>query len=157
MTQHTSKLHSAIIESLYVEAIALGEEARKVFEQTDIVDNSSSSSAITKLALAREYTRSSTLLMNALAWLLNHKACIDGELSEQELRHYCRLKKPAYLSEKNREISLLPEQMQDLVQRILTFHARIERLDLRAARPVITALRLRRPAHNHEAELIALP
>ncbi|MXP24558.1 DUF1465 family protein [Altererythrobacter indicus] len=155
MKKHTMKLHATIIESLYLEAITLAEEARVVFEYSDIIDNSDDIER--SVALARQITRSRTLLMNVLAWLLNHKACLDGELSEQELRHYCRLKKPTYLSEKLPEIFLLPQEMQDLAQHITALHNRVERLDMRASLPLATPLRLRRLPQNFAPELIALP
>jgi regulator of CtrA degradation len=67
-------------------------------------------------------------MMHAIAWLLNHKAYINGELSEFQLRRHGRLP-PRQTESDAHQLDLLTPEMRDLVTRTKNFYKRIERLD----------------------------
>jgi regulator of CtrA degradation len=136
-----------IIEGLYCEALVLSDEVRAAFDLSGRVNAVSLPEDETRVALSCEALRTTTRMMHALAWLLNHRAFFAGELSEFQLRRHGRLADfpPA---EPQRTI-LLKAEIRELVAATERFHARLYRLDSRwrerteSAPSAISALRER--------------
>jgi regulator of CtrA degradation len=66
-------------------------------------------------------------MMHALAWLLNHRAYIAGELSEFQLKRYGRLmadRPPA-----PEQLAMLDAKTLALIEATTRFYARLVRLD----------------------------
>ena len=79
-----------VVDELYVEALVLSDEAREAFNMRRQEEFGPLDPA-TKMALSVEGLRTTTRLMNVLAWLLNQRAFLAGELSENQLRRYGEL------------------------------------------------------------------
>ena len=80
MSIPTTSAQRRIIEELYAEAMVLADEARDLFDQRRAVSLPQDT-----LAFSIEGLRTTTRLMNVLAWLLNRRAYLDGELTERQL------------------------------------------------------------------------
>jgi regulator of CtrA degradation len=84
MESHGSpRYHRKLIDSLYVEAMVLADEARTYFdelgrEERDTLD------ALTRVAFSCESLKVTTRLMHIIAWLLTQRAVQAGEISENE-------------------------------------------------------------------------
>ena len=115
-----------IIEDVYQDALVLADEARAAF------DSRSGAGAIdldeaAKVAFSIEGLRTTTRLMHLLAWLLNQRAFLDGELSEAQVRKNGRLpeERPALPGMVRR----LDAHTQDIVRQSVHLYERVERLD----------------------------
>lgn len=122
----TTTARRTIIEDLYSEALLLADEARDAFDMRgEIAPNSERNDA--RIALSIEGLRTTTRLMHILAWLLNQRAFLSGELNENQLRRHGRLP-PERPSMPGMMEKLLPETRQ-LVRESERLHARVARLD----------------------------
>ena len=125
-------LTRAIVEALYDEALALAEEARAAFDlsahrqggQPALLEEAD----LTRVALSCEALRTTTRMMHALAWLLNHRAYFAGELSESQLARNGRLP-PAQAVSDAAQLALLEPAVAQLVGRTAALYARLARLD----------------------------
>ena len=79
-------INHEIIEELYSEALILADDARAAFDLR-FQDNAADCNDLTRVALSIEGLRTTTRLMHVLAWLLNHRAYMAGELSDTQLEH----------------------------------------------------------------------
>ncbi len=121
-----ASISSRIIESLYCEALVLTDEVRAAFAPSAAANRSDQDDEAT-VALSCEALRTTTRMMQAVAWLLNHRAFLAGELSEFQLRRYGQLH-PCAAADGDRVAMLAPE-MRELIAETERFHARLMRLD----------------------------
>ena len=121
-----SNINPRIIEGLYCEALVLSDEVRGVFALSGRMDAAGDADAA-QIALSCEALRTTTRMMHALAWLLNHRAYFSGELSEFQLRRHGKL---ADFAESDPDrLALLDPQARALATATERFHARLKRLD----------------------------
>lgn len=136
-----SDIKQPIIESLYCEALVLADETRAAF---DLSPSRHHAEDFVRIALSVEGLRTTTRMMHALAWLLNHRAHFAGELSEFQLRRHGTLP-PDRLSDPQ-QIALLEPATRALIAETEALHGRIARLDRawrdRFAGPLDAVLRL---------------
>jgi regulator of CtrA degradation len=118
----------AIVETLYCDALALADEARAAFDMSGRLDALAENEELARVALSCEALRTTTRMMHALAWLLNHRAFFAGELSEFQLRRHGRLPVAQPDGDPD-QLALLDPRLQELVARSKRFYARIARLD----------------------------
>lgn len=140
-----ANLNSRIIESLYAEGLMLSDEVRSMFDLTRRPDCEPEDDA--RIALSCEALRTTTRMMHAVAWLLNHRAFLNGEISEFQLRRHGRIAANLPVSEERR-MALLHPAVQALILSTERFYARLVRLDngwrsLEAAAPAPAIQRLR--------------
>ena len=81
----TDRIRKQVVEELYEETLLLADEARAAFDMRGR-DPSESEADVVRIALSIEGLRTTTRLMNLLAWLLNQRAYFAGELSEAQVR-----------------------------------------------------------------------
>ena len=81
----THRIRRQVVEELYEETLLLADEARAVFDLRGREPGESGSDP-TRIALSIEGLRTTTRLMNLLAWLLNQRAYFAGELSEAQVK-----------------------------------------------------------------------
>jgi regulator of CtrA degradation len=117
-----------IVEALYRDALRLADEARAAFDLSGRLDVVGSDEELARIALSCEALRTTTRMMHAIAWLLNHKAYFNGELSEFQLRRHGRLP-PAQPDSDPAQFAMLSIPLRDLVYRTRRFYDRIARLD----------------------------
>lgn len=119
-------INEHVVEDLYEEALLLADEARMVFDTRAECRYSDAPDA-TRLALSIEGMRTSTRLMHVLAWLLNQRAFLSGEISERQLRECGTL--GAERSPDPAQLALLYPETRALIRESERLHARVARLD----------------------------
>jgi regulator of CtrA degradation len=125
-----ANLNRRIIESLYAEGLMLSDEVRTAFDLTHRANDNAGGNPEdeTRVALSCEALRTTTRMMHAVAWLLNHRAFLNGEISEFQLRRHGRIAANLPLSDPAR-LPLLDPEVQDLIRATERFYARLVRLD----------------------------
>lgn len=139
----TADLNPRIIETLYQEGLLLSDEVRRTFDLARAPREDAEDPA--RLALSCEALRTTTRMMHAIAWLLNHRAFGKGEISAFQLHRHGRLASSAPADPTR--LALLEPSIRDLIRATERFHARLMRLDAdwrereRMAEPAVPAIR----------------
>jgi len=120
-------INPRIIEGLYTDALVLSDEVRAAFDMSGRIDNLGRAEDETRVAMSCEALRTTTRMMHALAWLLNHRAYFAGDLSEFQLRRHGRLVQSPYAEPER--LALLTPEVRELIAATERFHARLLRLD----------------------------
>src|SRR3546814_5443090 len=84
-------INPRILDALYCEALALSDEVRAAFTLSGQFKRAAADEDLSRVALSSEGLRTTTRMMHAIAWLLNHRAYFMGEISEFQLRRHSRL------------------------------------------------------------------
>jgi regulator of CtrA degradation len=121
-------INPRIIEGLYSEALVLSDEVRMAFMLAGRIETAGREDDLARIALSCEALRTTTRMMHAIAWLLNHRAYFMGELSHFQLRRHGRLARDAAAADADRLVLLDPE-IRELVDASERFYARLMRLD----------------------------
>ncbi len=121
-----TSINPRIIESLYCEGLVLSDEVRAAFNLSDPYRRGEEDLA--RIALSCEALRTTTRMMHALAWLLNHRAYIKGEITEFQLARHGRLQ-PNFPTSDPERMALLTPEVRELIGTTERFYARLERLD----------------------------
>lgn len=122
-----ASINPRIVEGLYCEALVLSDEVRAAFALSGRLDAASNAEDEAQVALSCEALRTTTRMMHAVAWLLNHRAYLNGELSEFQLKRYGKL--ADFPESDPHRLALLDAQTRQLIQATERFHARLKRLD----------------------------
>lgn len=117
-----------IVEGLYCEALVLSDEVRAAFALSGRLEDAGLDEDLARIALSCEALRTTTRMMHALAWLLNHRAFFNGQISEFQLRRYGGLVEECPTSDPHR-LEMLSPEIRELVEATERFHARLMRLD----------------------------
>lgn len=125
---NTRAINPRIVESLYCEALVLSDEVRAAFDLSGRIEDTTSSESEARIALSCEALRTTTRMMHAVAWLLNHRAFFVGELSEFQLRRYGRLA-PDFPDADPARMAMIPPPVAELIRATEMFYARLLRLD----------------------------
>jgi len=120
------RVRRQVVEELYEETLLLADEARMVFDLRSR-DNGESAADPVRIALSIEGLRTTTRLMNLLAWLLNQRAFFAGELSDGQIRRCGRLSSDRR-SDPVQMAQLMPAT-RALIRESERLYARAERLD----------------------------
>jgi regulator of CtrA degradation len=120
-------INPRIIEGLYNEALILSDEVRAAFMLSGRIENAGREEDLARIALSCEALRTTTRMMHAIAWLLNHRAYFMGELSEFQLRRHGRLAKD--IAADAERLALLDPEIRRLIAATERFYARLVRLD----------------------------
>lgn len=81
----THRIRRQVVEELYEETLLLADEARAAFDLRGY-EPGEIEADVTRIALSIEGLRTTTRLMNLLAWLLNQRAFLAGELTAGQVR-----------------------------------------------------------------------
>lgn len=117
-----------IVETLYCEALVLSDEVQAAFGPVALWDKGSGNDRA-RIARAGEGLRTTTRMMQAMAWLLNHRAYFKGEISRFQLVRYGRMARDRNPSV-DADRAILPDELAELVDLSEEFYARLVRLDL---------------------------
>lgn len=121
-------INPRIIEGLYCEALVLSDEVRQRFTLSGRMEDTGQDEDLARVALSCEGLRTTTRMMHAIAWLLNHRAYFMGELSEFQLRRYGRLPSETPSADAER-LALIDATTRELIGATERFYARLLRLD----------------------------
>jgi len=116
-----------LVDSLYVEAMVLADEARSYFDSA-ARDDRLDLDPIDRVGFSCESLRVTTRLMHVIAWLLTQRAVTAGELSKAQAGEAERRLGPAQLSDVAL-LSRLPEQAADLIRASEELYERVRRID----------------------------
>ncbi len=115
-----------IIETLYCEALILSDELKSAF--IPMPDNCEAPATDEiAVAISCEGLRAASRMMQAITWLLNHRAHLAGQLNETQLRRDSSLH--PFPAASQQQLALIGPARADLVLTIEQFHERLIRLD----------------------------
>ncbi len=134
-----------LVDSLYVEAMVLADEARSYFD-VEAEDDRAEMEPVLRVHFACESLRVTTRLMHVIAWLLTQRAVAAGEISAAEARRPDRRLGEAPESDQ-RIARDLPESARALIQASQELYDRVRRLDRITAQPL--------PPHSPARTLIS--
>jgi regulator of CtrA degradation len=123
-----ANINPRIIEGLYCEALILSDEVRAAFDLSSRLDPMARDEDAARVALSCEALRTTTRMMHAIAWLLNHRAFLAGELSEFQLRRHGRLA-PDFPAGDPERLALLSPEVRRLIATTEGYYARLLRVD----------------------------
>lgn len=121
-------INPKIIEGLYCEALILSDEVRAAFDLSGRAGGEAPLADSARVALSCEALRTTTRMMHALAWLLNHRAYLAGELSEFQLRRHGQLSPDSPGGAMGDPDVIAPETRR-LIEATERFYSRLHRLD----------------------------
>lgn len=121
-------INPRIIEALYCEALTLSDEVRHAFTLSGQLGKDFTDEDLARVALSSEGLRTTTRMMHAIAWLLNHRAYLAGDISEFQLRRHGRLSPDMRRSDPE-QVARLDPQTAELVTATRRFYGRLLRLD----------------------------
>jgi regulator of CtrA degradation len=124
-----NELTSKLVDSLYVEAMVLADEARAYFDEYGSNDRLDLD-PVTRVAFSCESLKVTTRLMHIIAWLMTQRAREAGEpmIGDPAER---RLGEAAPSDETI--IAAMPEQARALIEASSELYERVRRLDLGGA------------------------
>lgn len=122
-------INPRIVEALYCEALLLSDEVRAAFTLSGRPGSDyAQDEDLARIALSSEGLRTTTRMMHAIAWLLNHRAFFRREINEMQLRRHGRLSSDMRLSDPQQTALLAPATAR-LVETTRRFYERLLRLD----------------------------
>jgi len=120
-------LHWRLIDSLYVEAMVLADEARAYFDEGGRAEREALD-PLARVAFSCESLKVTTRLMHVIAWLLTQRAVAAGEMAAADaLDPSRRLGDPPVTAAE--AIVAMPDQARALVEASIDLHRRTARLD----------------------------
>lgn len=130
MLAPTNTICETVIEDLYIEALALADETRAVFTAPESGDGLSlrgTRNDEVRLALSIEGLRTTTRVMHVLAWVLNQRAYLSGDLTRKQLLSHGTLPRDRASEPKNMDVLELSTRA--LIRDTERLYARAARLD----------------------------
>ncbi len=122
-----SRMTPRLIDSLYVEAMVLADEARAYFDRNGR-DDRMALDPIVRVGFSCESLKVTTRLMHVIAWLLTQRAVEAGELTAAQARRPARRLGEAPESDPEL-LEQLPEAALHLIQSSSELYARVRRID----------------------------
>ena len=122
-----ARLTPKLVDSLYVEAMLLADEARAYFDRNGR-DDRMALDPLLRVGFSVESLKVTTRLMHVIAWLLTQRAVEAGELTPAQGRAKTRRLGDAPLSD-DAVVEKLPEGAVHLVKASQELFARVSRLD----------------------------
>jgi regulator of CtrA degradation len=121
-------LNRKLIDSLYVEAMVLADEARSYFDANGRAERDALP-AMQRVGFSCESLRVTTRLMHVIAWLLTQRAVFAGEIgAEQAIAPERRLGRAQ--SNDPEIVPSLPETARQIIAATSDLYARVARLDV---------------------------
>ncbi len=121
------RVHRKMIDSLYVEAMVLADEARGYFDQGARVEREALD-PLGRVTFSCESLKVTTRLMHVIAWLLTQRAIDSGELSPRDALDPARRLGDAPVTDSG-VIAQMPVDAQALINASIDIHRRVARLD----------------------------
>jgi regulator of CtrA degradation len=129
-----SRLHRRLVDSLYVEAMLLADEARGYFDISGR-DERDALDALGRVAFSCESLKVTTRLMHVIAWLLTQRAVDAGELAPGDALSPSRRLGDAPETD-GALLATLPAPAAGIIRASADLYRRVERLDHSLAAPL---------------------
>lgn len=117
-----------LVESLYIEAMTLADEARDYFDRDGAAERVQLE-PLARVSFSCESLKITTRLMHVVSWLLVRKAVEAGEMSEADAALPDRRLGRAADSDDPISLAFLPRRVRDMVERSRDLYGRVSRLD----------------------------
>lgn len=121
------RIHRKMIDSLYVEAMVLADEARGYFDQGARVEREALD-PLGRVTFSCESLKVTTRLMHVIAWLLTQRAVDSGELSPRDALDPTRRLGDAPVTDAA-VIEQMPADARALIAASIDLHRRVAHLD----------------------------
>ncbi len=121
------RLHRRLIDTLYVDAMVLADEARSYFDEAGRLEREALD-PMARVSFSCESLKVTTRLMHIIAWLLTQRAVDAGELRAADALDPSRRLGPAPVSEQH-AVSSMPTQARALIAASAELYRRVARLD----------------------------
>lgn len=122
-----SPIHRKLIDSLYVEAMVLADEARGYFDQIGRNERDGLT-PLQRVSFSCESLKVTTRLMHIIAWLLTQRAVDTGEMPFRDALDPSRRLGAAPISDAA-AVAAMPAQAQSLIAASADLYRRVARLD----------------------------
>jgi regulator of CtrA degradation len=123
----TAPIHRKLVDSLYVEAMLLADEARAYFDEVGRNERDQLD-ALTRVAFSCESLKVTTRLMHIIAWLLTQRAVYSGELTPVDALKPSRRLGEAPTTDPS-VLSTMPGQAGMIIRVSIDLYRRVSRLD----------------------------
>lgn len=120
-------IHRRLIDSLYVEAMVLADEARGYFDQGARIEREALD-PLGRVTFSCESLKVTTRLMHVIAWLLTQRAVDSGELSPRDALDPARRLGDAPVTDEV-VMAQMPPDARLLIEGSIDLHRRVARLD----------------------------
>lgn len=130
-----SPIHRRLVDSLYVEAMLLADEARGYFDQIGR-DERDMLAALHRVTFSCESLKVTTRLMHIIAWLLTQRAVNAGEIAPGDALSPSRRLGEAPGTDAA-VLSAMPGQAAAIIRTSVELYRRVQRLDDTLDVPVI--------------------
>ncbi len=127
MEARHAELTPRLIDSLYVEAMVLADEARAYFDSSGREERLDLD-PLARVGFSCESLKVTTRLMHVIAWLLTRRAVAAGEISSAEGRHPERRLGEAPESDETL-LARLPESARALIRSSQELYERVRRIE----------------------------
>ncbi|UZK70963.1 DUF1465 family protein [Sphingomonas sp. S1-29] len=131
------RIERRLIDSLYVEAMLLADEARDYFDDGGQADRDALA-PLARVAFSCESLKVTTRLMHVIAWLLTQRAVAAGELTPRDALDRARRLGGAPATDEA-TITALPDGAGVLVRASIDLHRRVGLLDDAQAQPLFAS------------------
>jgi regulator of CtrA degradation len=142
MTEQATTIHRRLVDSLYVEAMLLADEARAYFDVLGRAERDSLE-ALSRVTFSCESLKVTTRLMHIIAWLLTQRAVEAGELAPGDALSPSRRLGEAPETEAA-TLGTMPAQARAIISTSIELHRRVARLDASLDEPTAEASPARR-------------
>jgi regulator of CtrA degradation len=122
-----ARIHRRLIDTLYVEAMVLADEARGYFDQGARIEREALD-PLGRVTFSCESLKVTTRLMHIIAWLLTQRAVDSGELSPRDALDPARRLGDAPVTE-DAVLAQMPADAAQLIVSSIDLHRRVTRLD----------------------------
>jgi regulator of CtrA degradation len=122
-----SAIHRKLIDSLYVEAMVLADDARGYFDQAGRSERDGLT-PLERVSFSCESLKVTTRLMHIIAWLLTQRAVDAGEMPRRDALDPSRRLGKAPLSDPA-AVAAMPDQARTLIAASADLYRRVARLD----------------------------
>ena len=122
-----ARIHRRMIDTLYVDAMLLADEARGYFDQGARVEREALD-PLGRVTFSCESLKVTTRLMHIIAWLLTQRAVDAGELSPRDALDPARRLGDAPVTD-GAVLAQMPGDARALIAASIDLHRRVARLD----------------------------
>ena len=126
-SHYDSRMQRRVIDTLYIDAMVLADEARSYFDEGGRSDREALE-PMARVAFSCESLKVTTRLMHVIAWLLTQRAVDAGEMAPREALDPSRRLGSAPVSEAL-AIAAMPVAARQLIAASTDLHRRVARLD----------------------------
>ena len=126
-SHYDSRMQRRVIDTLYIDAMVLADEARSYFDEGGRSDREALD-PMARVAFSCESLKVTTRLMHVIAWLLTQRAVDAGEMAPRDALDPSRRLGSAPMSDTAALLSMPPAACQ-LIEASTDLHRRVARLD----------------------------